>query len=94
MGSTKIPLQFFDNIKILAAHREFSVDFVNLKFIPCGRHFPNAAAEPFWEKKSSGEKIFKNLFFLAASLDSTTDSLVLKFITTILEYFKKNPKPV
>ncbi|KAJ9703134.1 hypothetical protein PVL29_004771 [Vitis rotundifolia] len=32
--TTKIPLQFFDNIKIPAAHHEFSVDFVNLNFIP------------------------------------------------------------
>ena len=43
MGPIKIPLQLFDNIKIPAANCEFSVDFVNLKFILCGEHFPNAA---------------------------------------------------
>ena len=44
MGPIKISLQFFDNIKIPVAHCEFSVDFVNLNFLPCGEHFPNGAA--------------------------------------------------
>ena len=47
MGPTKIPLQFFNNIKIATTHREFIVDFVNLNFIPCGGHFPNATTWPF-----------------------------------------------